>query len=79
MARRKSEGFEEHLKELERIVESLEAGDLTLDQSLERYQEGVERLKACHALLREAEGKVKLLLKDAEGGLREADFESEEA
>lgn len=79
MARRKSEGFEEHLKALEALVESLETGELTLDESLEKYQQGVERLKACHALLKEAESRVKVLLKDEAGGLREADFEDSPA
>ncbi|MHC4731942.1 MAG: exodeoxyribonuclease VII small subunit, partial [Planctomycetota bacterium] len=36
----KTEGFEEHLQALERLVEELESGDLTLDDSLKRFQEG---------------------------------------
>ena len=39
------EGFEDHLQALEKIVEELEAGDLTLDAALGRFEEGVKRLK----------------------------------
>jgi exodeoxyribonuclease VII small subunit len=71
----KAESFEDHLQALETIVEELEAGDLALEKSLERYQEGVKRLKACYELLTKAEKKVKILLRDAEGNLVEKPFE----
>lgn len=77
---KKPEGFEDHLGALERIVEELESGDLTLEDSLERYQDGVKRLKTCYDLLKEAENKVKILVRDAEGELGEEPFaESEDA
>ena len=75
----KKEGFEEHLETLERIVEELESGELTLDGQMERYQEGVKRLKACYELLRSAEQQVKKLVRDAEGSLSEEPFEEEDA
>jgi len=78
MANRK-DSFEEHLETLEKIVEELEAGDLTLDQALERFEAGVKRLKSCRELLQKAEEKVKILVRDAEGELKEEPFESEEA
>ena len=78
MANRK-EGFEDHLEALEKIVEALEQGELTLDQALERFEDGVKRLKACRELLSKAEEKVKILVRDAEGDLKEEPFESEEA
>ena len=78
MANRK-EGFEDHLEALEKIVEQLEQGELTLDAALERFEEGVKRLKACRDLLTKAEEKVKILVRDAEGELKEEPFESEEA
>jgi exodeoxyribonuclease VII small subunit len=78
MANRK-EGFEDHLAALEKIVEELEQGDLTLDAALARFEEGVSRLKACRELLTKAEEKVKILVRDAEGELKEEPFESEEA
>jgi len=79
MAKAKAEGFEEHLKELERIVEELEAGELTLDASLGRYQEGIARLKSCYELLAKAEKQVTVLLRDAEGHLKEEPFTVEGA
>jgi exodeoxyribonuclease VII small subunit len=78
MANRK-EGFEDHLQALEKIVEELEAGDLTLDAALARFEDGVKRLKTCRELLTKAEEKVKILVRDAEGELKEEPFESEEA
>ena len=67
MAKKKAEGFEDHLGVLERIVEELESGELTLDASLLRYQEGVKRLQACHEILRAAERSVKILVEGADG------------
>jgi exodeoxyribonuclease VII small subunit len=75
----RGEGFEDHLSALEKLVEELEHGDLTLDQALQRFEDGVKRLKTCRALLQQAEEKVKILVRDAEGELREEPFESEGA
>jgi exodeoxyribonuclease VII small subunit len=70
--------FEEHLARLEKIVEELEGGDLTLDESLARYEEGVKALKKCYEILRDAEKRVEILLKSDDGGLKTAPFEPEE-
>lgn len=78
MAATKTEGFEEHLEALEGIVEDLEGGELTLDEALKRFEEGVKRLKTCRELLSKAEDRVKILVRDAEGELKEEPFESEE-
>jgi exodeoxyribonuclease VII small subunit len=78
MANRK-EGFEDHLEALEKLVEELETGDLTLDDALKRFEDGVKRLKACRELLTRAEERVKVLVRDAEGGIREEPFEGGEA
>ncbi|MHC4342315.1 MAG: exodeoxyribonuclease VII small subunit [Planctomycetota bacterium] len=77
--KRTKEGFEEHLEALERLVDELESGELTLEGSMERYQEGVERLKTCYEMLRKAEQQVKILVRDTDGELREEPFGSEEA
>jgi len=79
MAKKKAEGFEAHLEALERIVEELEAGELPLEESLERYKDGVTRLKSCYGLLREAEKSVKKLVRGADGALTEEPFESGDA
>ena len=79
MAKPKKEGFEEHLEALERLVDELESGDLTLEGSMERYQEGVKRLKTCYDMLRKAEQQVKILVRDSDGELSEEPLEGEEA
>ena len=71
----KPEGFEDHLQALERLVEELESGDLTLDDSLKRFEEGVKRLRTCRDLLTKAEDQVRILVKNAEGELAEEPFE----
>jgi len=65
-AKKKAESFETHLAQLEEIVDELESGDLDLEKALERYEEGVRRLKSCYELLATAEQKVKKLVGDAE-------------
>lgn len=59
--------FEEALEELEKIVSSLEGGDVPLDQSIARYERG-EALRAhCQKLLAAAEKKVEKIRVSAEG------------
>ena len=76
---KKTERFEEHLEVLERIVDELESGELSLDDSLKRFEEGVKRLKSCRGLLAKAEERVKVLLGDAEVEPEEEPFEGGEA
>lgn len=75
MAGKKS--FEQSLKELESIVEQLEAGDLPLEQSLELFERGVGLSRECQKRLDDAEQKVEILLKGADGSYRAAAFEDE--
>jgi len=77
MARSKMK-FEEGLTSLEKIVEELESGDLTLDESLARYEEGVKAFKKCHEILRDAEKRVEALLKAEDGSRTVVSFEPEE-
>ena len=69
--------FEENLAELEGIVSALEQGDLPLEESIQKYQVGIERLKECHQILEQAQKKVDLLSRDARGALstKPLDFE----
>lgn len=55
------EPFEESLAQLETIVADLEGGELGLADALSRYEEGVGRLKHCHAQLASAERRIELL------------------
>ncbi|MCX7998881.1 MAG: exodeoxyribonuclease VII small subunit, partial [Leptospiraceae bacterium] len=55
--------FEDALKELEKIAEKLEKGQLTLEESIKAYERGMELKKICTDRLKEAEGKIELLTK----------------
>lgn len=65
MKMKKELSFENALKKLEEIVGTLESGNITLEESLIVYQEGVMLSKFCNEKLKEAEGKVmKIINKD---------------
>ena len=59
----KSPDFEKSLAELEQIVARMEAGELSLDESLQQFERGVVLARACQQALQVAEQKVELLLK----------------
>lgn len=62
--------FEEALAELESLVEQLETGELSLEESLRTFERGVGLVKFCHDKLQEVEKKVELLVKEKDGRLR---------
>ncbi len=70
----KMKDFESALKSLEGIVGQLEAGDLTLERALELFEEGIRISRFCSSKLEEAERKVEVLIKSADGALKEAAF-----
>jgi exodeoxyribonuclease VII small subunit len=59
--------FEEALKKLEKIVEDLENGGLSLDEALKKYQEGIELSRLCTQRLESAKKKIDLLTKNKKG------------
>ncbi len=59
--------FEDALKKLEEIVEELEEGGLSLDESLARYEEGIKLSNLCTKKLEVAKKKVETLVKGADG------------
>jgi len=67
--------FEECLERLEKIVEELEKGEVSLDRALELFDEGMKLSGSCRKELEEAEGKVEVLLK-RNGKLQPEAFES---
>lgn len=71
--------FEEALKKLEKIVEDLEGGTLSLDDSLEKYEEGIRLSKACSKKLEVARKKVEILLKSEDGSAELKPFDESEA
>jgi exodeoxyribonuclease VII small subunit len=62
--------FEKALNRLEEIVGKLESGDLSLDESLKIFQEGIELSRYCTKKLSEAESRVKKLVKTGSGKFR---------
>lgn len=61
------QGFEEALGELERRVKRLEAGELSLEDSLRLFEEGVELARTCHEQLEAAEQRVSQLVRGPKG------------
>lgn len=59
--------FEEALQSLEAIVRGLESGNLTLDEALVKFQEGIQVSRICHLRLEEAERKIDLLVGGNDG------------
>jgi exodeoxyribonuclease VII small subunit len=66
--------FEESLKQLEKIVDHLERGDLPLEESIRLFEEGVRLSTACKQELDAAEGKVQILMKERDGSMRAEPF-----
>ena len=62
MAAKKSFPFEESLSKLEELVERMENGDLSLEDSLKSFEEGIKLTRDCQKALKSAEQKVKLLI-----------------
>lgn len=67
--------FEEAIKKLEEIVNSLENGDFALEESLKLYEEGVKLVNLCNKKITNVEKSIKILL-NSDGELIEEDFVS---
>lgn len=61
------QSFEAGLKRLEEVLDSLEHGDLALEEAMRAFEEGVQLVRLCHKKLDEVEKRVDLLLKDDAG------------
>ena len=64
---KKDNSFERQLKRLEEIVETLEQGEVSLDEAIKMYEEGVQISKQCLEKLNQAELRLKRLSKDING------------
>jgi exodeoxyribonuclease VII small subunit len=71
--------FEKALEDLEKIVEAMESGELTLDQALKKYEEGVGLVRACQSKLVETEKRIEVLTKTLDGSLKKEAFDPEES
>jgi exodeoxyribonuclease VII small subunit len=73
----KKPDFERSLSRLEEIVRKLESPQLSLDEAMKLFEEGVGLQRACHKQLEEAEARVEILLKKADGKMAAEPFEPE--
>ena len=67
--------FEKAYEELQSIVDQMERGEQDLEQSLSDFERGVGLMKHCHSLLKDAEQKVEILVKDNSGLFSSEPFE----
>ena len=71
MSKKKETSFEESLNRLQEISDSLESGEVGLDQSIKLYEEGISLAKVCYSTLKEAELKVTELKKQLEENIKQ--------
>ena len=71
--------FEDALKRLEKIVADLEGGGLSLDEALDKYEEGIRLSKTCAKKLEAARKKVEILLKSEDGSVELKEFDEKSA
>ena len=70
--------FEESMKRLEEIVKNLESGELSLEDSLKIFEEGMALVSTCSKKLEEAEQRVTLLVKEGEGKYSQQPLDTED-
>ncbi|ABS33973.1 exodeoxyribonuclease VII small subunit [Clostridium botulinum] len=68
---KKKESFENMLEKLETIVDSMDNGEITLEDSMKSYEEGIKLCNKLYKVLKDAEGKIKILENN-----KEEDFEN---
>ena len=73
MAKKKT--FEEYLERLEAIADDLEEGDLPLEEALKKYEQALKAFRLCQQMLKKAEQRIEILLRNAEGELKARPFE----
>jgi exodeoxyribonuclease VII small subunit len=77
-AQQKKGDFEKSLLRLEEVVKRLESTELSLDEAMKLFEEGVKLSRECQKQLEEAEGRVEILLKKADGKIAAEPFEPED-
>ena len=76
-AKKKAPNFEQSLQSLEALVNKMEAGELSLEDSLKAFEEGVTLTRECQSILAQAEQKVEILM-ESEGEITKQPFTPEE-
>ncbi len=74
----KEMNFEEAMQELETITRELEKGDLSLDESVKKFEKGMEVSKKCNEILENAEKRITILLKQENEEYKEENFVPED-
>ena len=74
---KKEDNFEQNMKKLEEIVSELEKGDLCLEDSVIKFEEGMNIAKKCNNLLEDAEKRITIIL-NKNGEIKEENFSAEE-
>ena len=69
----KENNFETKMEQLEKVVNDLETGEMTLDESLVKFEEGMKLSKECKKILEQAETKITILL-EKNGEIEEDEF-----
>jgi exodeoxyribonuclease VII small subunit len=77
MSTTKPKTFESSLEDLERIVRELEHGELTLEKSLELFEQGVKLSRDCQERLGQAERRIEILMRDNQGRATVRPFDPE--
>ena len=70
-----NKSFEKMIEDLEQIAKDLEGGDLTLDDSVKKFEQGMQISKQCSKILEDAEKKISILVKNSDGEITEENFE----
>lgn len=70
--------FEKAVQELKEIIEKLESGELSLEESIKQFQKGTKLIGYSHKKLNEIEKKVEILIQDSEDDLKLEEFEPED-
>lgn len=77
MSNANPKAFETSLEELERIVRELEQGELSLEKSLELFEQGVKLSRECQERLNQAERRIEILMRDNQGRATVRPFDPE--
>lgn len=68
---KENKSFEEMMQDLEKIAKDLEGGELSLDESVKKFEEGMKISKECSEILENAEKKISILVKNSDGDIIE--------
>ena len=72
---KEDKSFEEMMQDLEQIAKELESGNLSLDESVKKFEEGIELSKECSNILESSEKKISILVKNSDNQMTEEEFD----